>query len=90
MMQSNYLCAILRVKRQKCFILAFFLTWFLILYKIQDGDHVWWRHRPQAEIHDYPTKHFFQVIEPSQTNENTELPHHVLNTNEAAMRSPVF
>ena len=24
------------------------LTWFLILGKIQDGDHCWWRHRPPA------------------------------------------
>ena len=23
-------------------------TWFLILDKIQDGDNVWWRHRPPA------------------------------------------
>ena len=24
------------------------LTWFLILEKIQDGHHVWWRHRPPS------------------------------------------
>ena len=74
----------------KNYLFSPFLIWFLILYKFQDGDHVWWRHRPPAEIHDYSTKHSFQVIEPSQTNEDTELPHHVLNTNEAAMRPPVF
>ena len=50
-MQSNYLCVILQIKRKKLLILNVF-TWFLILYKIQDGsqddDHVWWRHRPPA------------------------------------------
>ena len=39
MMQSAYLCVILHVA---------VLTWFLILGKIQDGDHFWWRHRPSA------------------------------------------
>ena len=47
MMQSNYLCVILHVKRKKLLIHSVF-TWFLILDKIQDGDHVWWRHRPPA------------------------------------------
>ena len=50
-MQSNYLCVILQIKRKKLLILNVF-TWFLILYKIQDGsqddDHVWWRYRPPA------------------------------------------
>ena len=46
-MQSNYLCVILHDKRKKLLILIVF-TWFLILDKIQDGDHVWWRHRPPA------------------------------------------
>ena len=46
-MQSNYLCIILHVKRKKFTILTVF-TWFLILDKIQDGHHVWWRHRPPA------------------------------------------
>ena len=45
MMQSNYLCVILDVKRRKLFIFTVF-TWFLFLAKIQDGGHVWWRHRP--------------------------------------------
>ena len=27
------------------------LTWFLILGKIQDGDHCWWRHRPPSSRH---------------------------------------
>ena len=45
MVQSNYLCVILNVKRRKLFIFTVF-TWFLFLDKIQDGDHVWWRHRP--------------------------------------------
>ena len=45
MMQSNYWCLILHVKRKKLLILTVF-TWFLILEKIQDGDYVWWRHRP--------------------------------------------
>ena len=52
MMQSNCLCVILHVKRKKLLIHTVF-TWFLILDKIQDGgqdgDHVWWRHRPSAE-----------------------------------------
>ena len=50
-MQSNYLCVILHVKRKKLLILTVF-TWFLILGKIQDGgeggDHCWWRQRPPA------------------------------------------
>ena len=46
-MQSNYLCIVLHVKRKKFTILTVF-TWFLILDKIQDGQHVWWRHRPPA------------------------------------------
>ena len=45
MTQSNYLCVILQVKRK--LILTVF-TWFLILDKIQDGNHVWWHHRPPA------------------------------------------
>ena len=45
MVQSNYLCVILQVKRK--LILTVF-TWFLILDKIQDGNHVWWLHRPPA------------------------------------------
>ena len=45
--QSNYLCVILHDKRKKLLILIVF-TWFLILDKIQDGYHVWWRHRPPA------------------------------------------
>ena len=44
MMQRNYLCLILHVKRKKLLILTAF-TWFLIREKIQDGDYVWWRHR---------------------------------------------
>ena len=47
MIQSAYVCVILHVKRKKLPFLAV-LTWFLILDKIQDGDHVWWRHRPPA------------------------------------------
>ena len=46
-MQSAYLCVIFYVKHKKLPILAV-LNWFLILAKIQDGDHCWWRHRPQA------------------------------------------
>ena len=34
-------------RTKKLPILAVF-TWFLILGKIQDGDHAWWRHRPPA------------------------------------------
>ena len=44
MMQSNYLCVILHVKRKKVLILTVF-TLFLIRDEIQeggqDGDHVW-------------------------------------------------
>ena len=51
MMQSNYLCVILHVKRKQILILTL-LTWSLIRDKIQDGgedgDHVWWRHRSPA------------------------------------------
>ena len=46
-MQSNYLWAILHVERKKMLIRSVF-TLFLILDKIQDGNHVWWRHRPPA------------------------------------------
>ena len=45
-MPSNYLRVSLHDKRKKLLILAVF-TWFLVLDKIQDGDH-WWRHRPPA------------------------------------------
>ena len=46
MMQSNYLCVILHVKRKKVLILTVFTLFiFLFLDKIQeggqDGDHVW-------------------------------------------------
>ena len=46
-MQSAYLCVIFHVKHKKIPFLAV-LTWFLILGKIQDGDHCWWRHRSPA------------------------------------------
>ena len=46
-MQSNYLCVVSLVKRKKLLIVTVF-TCFLVLEKIQDGDHVWWRHRPPA------------------------------------------
>ena len=47
MMQSNYLCVVLLVKRKKLLIVTVF-TWFLVLEKMQDGYHVWWRQRPLA------------------------------------------
>ena len=47
-MQSNYLCVVLLVKRKKLLIVTVF-TWFLVLEKMQDGYHVWWRYRPLAE-----------------------------------------
>ena len=47
MMQSNYLCVVLLVKRKKLSVVTVF-TWFSVLEKMQDGDHVWWRHRPPA------------------------------------------
>ena len=40
MMQSKYLFVILHVKRRKILIVTVFAR-FLILEKIQDGDHVW-------------------------------------------------
>ena len=46
-MQSNYLCVVLLVKRKKLLIVTVF-TCFLVLEKIQDGDQIWWRHRPPA------------------------------------------
>ena len=49
MMQSNYLCVILHVKRKKLLILTVFI-WFLMLDKIQDGGHVWW-HLQQRHPH---------------------------------------
>ena len=48
MMQSNYLCVVLLVKRKKLLTVTVF-TWFLVLEKMQDGYHVWWHHRPLAE-----------------------------------------
>ena len=42
-MQSNYLCVILHVKRKNINSHCFYLA-----EKIQDGDYVWWRHRPPA------------------------------------------
>ena len=47
MMQRAYLCVILDIKHKKLPFLAV-LTWFLILCKIQDGGHCWWRQRPPA------------------------------------------
>ena len=47
MMQSNCLCVVLLVKRKKLLIVTVF-TWFPVLEKIQDGDHVWWRYRHPA------------------------------------------
>ena len=47
MMQSNCLCVVLLVKRKKLLIVTVF-TCFLVLEKIQDGDQIWWRHRPPA------------------------------------------
>ena len=47
-MQSNYLCVVLLVKRKKLLIVTVF-RWFLVLEKMQDGYHVWWRYRPLAE-----------------------------------------
>ena len=46
MRQPTCLCVILHVKHKKLPILS--VTWFIILGKIQDGNHVWWRHRPPA------------------------------------------
>ena len=40
MIQSAYLCVILYVKQKKLLFVAI-LTLFLILSKIQDGDHFW-------------------------------------------------
>ena len=45
--ESSYLCVILHVKHKKIPFIAI-LTWFLILGKIEDGDHCWWRHLPSA------------------------------------------
>ena len=47
MIQSIYLCVILQVKHKKLPFIAM-LSWFLILDKIQDGDHCWWRQRTLA------------------------------------------
>ena len=46
-MQRVYLCVIFHVKHKKLPFIAV-LTWFLILGKIQDGEHCWWHHRPPA------------------------------------------
>ena len=47
MMQSAFSCVTLHVKHKKLPFLAVF-PWFLILSKIQDGDHCEWHHRPPA------------------------------------------
>ena len=44
-MQSAYLYVIIHVKPLPFLPVS---TWFLILGKIQDGHHCWWRHRPPA------------------------------------------
>ena len=52
----NYKSKAFRWNDAKCLFMCYFtcqahiavLTWFLILGKIQDGDHFWWRHRPSA------------------------------------------
>ena len=46
-MQSAYLCVIFHLKHKNLLFLAV-LTWFLVLGKIQDGYHRYWRHRPPA------------------------------------------
>ena len=46
-MQNAYLCVIFQVKHKKLPFLEV-LTLFLILGKIQDGDHCWRRNRPPA------------------------------------------
>ena len=46
-MQSAYLCVMFHLNSKKSPFLAV-LTWFLILGKIQDDDHCWWRHWPPA------------------------------------------
>ena len=49
MTQNNYLCVIKHATCKTLLILAVFI-WFLILDKIQDGDHVWWRQKPPAVL----------------------------------------
>ena len=49
MTQNNYLCVIIHVTCKTLLILTVFI-WFLILGKIQDGDHVWWRQKPPAVL----------------------------------------
>ena len=39
-MQSNFLCVVLLVKRKKLLIVTVF-TCFPLLEKMHDGDHVW-------------------------------------------------
>ena len=39
--QSAYLRVTFHVKHKKLPFLAIFLTWYLTLGKIQDGDHCW-------------------------------------------------
>lgn len=48
-MQTAYFCVIFHLKHKKSPFFAV-LTWFLILSKIQDADHCWWRHRPPALV----------------------------------------
>ena len=49
MTQNIYLCVITPVTCKTLLILSAFI-WFLILDKIQDGDHVWWRQKPPAVL----------------------------------------
>ena len=37
-------------------------TWFLILGKIQDGDHCWWRHRPPVAPPPQDIPHLVEKI----------------------------
>ena len=53
-MRRACLCVIFLLKHKKSPFLAV-LAWFLILDKIQDGDHCWRRHRPPAA--SPPTKY---------------------------------
>ena len=53
-MRRACLCVIFLLKHKKSPFLAV-LAWFLILDKIQDGDHCWRRHRPLAA--SPPTKY---------------------------------
>ena len=84
-MQSAYFCVIFHHKHKKS---PFFvvLTWFLILSKIQDGDHFWWRHRSPAV--PPPIKYTSSCIEDQRLSPDVKIVSKYCNISKTVGRVP--